>query len=437
MSTVADHYAEINGQQEKTQRTLSAIIIFATAFFNLALCFINTTLFGIGAGVVIGAEITLLGLALGLVWYRGHELYTIALLGTAYFLVVMIARSEFDAKIIRDILIPIVFFFVGSHLGSLRNADRLVTILIFVALGGALFEWLALDTFLHYFDVIHYYQARGIEPNLATDKAVGLFITGSDSTAGLFINGTRFEERALLPFLGEHRASGIFLEPVSVGNFCAIAFAWILLRDRTRAWTLLLKSLAIATILVLADARFGCYLAIFTVIIYLMAPLARPTMLFLTPFLILLAIIAYAGANAHDTWDNTIGGRLLLSGNFLLGLDPLQVLGLRTSDIFANGYAGTDSGYGYVLVKLGLVGVAAIWALFVYAPVANDDAWRFKVFIAFYIVILLTISASLFSIKTAALLWFLYGTLNAKAPLLWNRSLLHVEQDAEEVPFSG
>ena len=66
MSTVADHYAEINGQQEKTQRTLSAIIIFATAFFNLALCFINTTLFGIGAGVVIGAEITLLGLALGL-----------------------------------------------------------------------------------------------------------------------------------------------------------------------------------------------------------------------------------------------------------------------------------------------------------------------------------------------------------------------------------
>ena len=35
-----------------------------------------------------------------------------------------------------------------------------------------------------------------------------------------------------------------------------------------------------------------------------------------------------------------------------------------------------------------------------------------KTFIAFYIIFLLTVSASLFSIKTAALLWFLYGTLN-------------------------
>jgi putative polymerase len=403
--------------------------------FNLALCFVNTTLFGVSAGVVIGAEMTLLAAALGLIWYRGHELYTIFLLGTAYFLIVMTARSDFDAKIVRDILIPIVFFFLGTHLGSLRHADRLLTILIFVALGGALFEWLALDTFLHYFDVIHYYQARGIE-NLATDKA-GLFITGTDSNAGLFINGTRFEERALLPFLGEHRASGIFLEPVSVGNFCAIAFAWVLLRDRSRIWTLVLKSLAIATILVLADARFGCYLAIFTVVIYLAAPLVRPTMLFLAPFLLLLAIVAYAGANVHDTWDNTIGGRLLLSGNFLLELDPLQVLGIRSSEVFTNGYAGSDSGYGYVLVKLGLVGMAASWALFTYAPVPNEDAWRFKVFIAFYVVILLIISASLFSIKTAALLWFLYGTLNAQAPLLWNRSLLRVEEDAEELPISG
>jgi putative polymerase len=81
--------------------------------------------------------------------------------------------------------------------------------------------------------------------------------------------------------------------------------------------------------------------------------------------------------------------------------------------LFSSGYAG-DSGYGYVLVKVGLVGLAAIWALFTYAPVFDEDAWRFKLFIVFYIVFLLTISASLFSIKTAALLWFLYGTLNNK-----------------------
>jgi putative polymerase len=84
---------------------------------------------------------------------------------------------------------------------------------------------------------------------------------------------------------------------------------------------------------------------------------------------------------------------------------------LRTSNIFEAGYSG-DSGYGYVLVKIGLAGLLAIWALFVYAPVVDSNAWRFKNIIAFYVVFLLTISASLFSIKTAALLWFLYGTLN-------------------------
>ncbi len=390
------------------QRTLAAVVVLAAVLFNLVLCFINTTLFGVGVNVVIAAEIALISMALGLIWYRGYILYTILLLLTAYFFAVMLIRSEFDPKIARDLLIPIVFFFLGSYLGSFRSADWLVTFLIFLALGVALFEWLALDTYLHYFDVIDYYLARGTE---RADTAAGLFIHGTDTTAGLFINGTRFGERTLLPFLGEHRVSGIFLEPVSVGNFGAIAFAWVLLRDRPRIWVFVAKMLAIATILVLADARFGFYLCILTVVIYLAAPFIRPAMLFLIPFLAIIALVTYAGAHVQETWDNTIAGRFLSAGVSLKTLDPWQALGLRISDFFASGYAG-NSGYGYVLVKVGLVGLAAIWALFVYAPVLDRDAWRFKTFIAFYVVFLLTISASLFSIKTAAPLWFLYGTLN-------------------------
>ena len=116
-----------------------------------------------------------------------------------------------------------------------------MTFLILLALGAALFEWLALDTYLHYFNVIQYYVARGTETSLQTDSANGLFMRGTDTAAGLFINGTRFEGRTLLPFLGSHRVSGIFLEPVSVGNFGAIAFAWVLLRDRSRVWIFVAK----------------------------------------------------------------------------------------------------------------------------------------------------------------------------------------------------
>jgi putative polymerase len=398
---------------------LAPVLVFTAVIFNFVLCFVDTNLFSVSAGAVISCEIVLITTACSLIWYRGAGLHTALLVLAAYFFTVMLVRFEFDPKILRDLLIPFVFFFMGSYLGSVRLCDRLVTILIFLALSAALVEWLALDTFLHYFNVIQYYVARGTETSLQTDTTGGLFIRGTDTAAGLFINGTRFEGRTLLPFLGSHRVSGIFLEPVSVGNFGAIAFAWVLLRDRTRIWILIAKLLAVATVLVLADARFGFYLCIFTLVLYLAAPMIRPTMLFFAPCLIMVALVIYADVNWQELPDNTVAGRLLGAGSSLTEFNLWQVLGFQVSQAFPDGYAG-DSGYGYVLVKVGLLGLAAIWALFSFAPTVGKDAWRFKNFIAFYAIFLLSISTSLFSIKTAALLWFLYGTLNNQKRCIWN-----------------
>ena len=92
------------------------------------------------------------------------------------------------------------------------------------------------------------------------------------------------------------------------------------------------KVLALATILVLADARFGFYFCFFTLAIYLAAPIIRPTMLFLAPFLAIIALVTYAGAHWQETFDNGMAGRFLRAGDALATLDPLQVLGLRISD---------------------------------------------------------------------------------------------------------
>jgi putative polymerase len=387
-----------------------ALLVSAAVLYNFLLCFVDTNIHGLGVKVVVVCEVAIIGMAFGMIWHLSRTLYVVVLLIAIYFFTFMVLRSEFDPKILRDVLIPIAFVLLGNHLGSLRSADRLVTFLILIAFSVALFEWLALNTYLHYFDVIKYYVSRGTEVNLASDSVSGVFIKSSDSTAGLYINGKRLEDRTLLPFLGEHRVSGIFLEPVSAGNFGVIAFAWILLREN-RLWPFIGKSLTIGTILVLADARFGLYLSLFLLVIYLVAPVIRPTMLFLAPFCMMLALLSYAAVGSLARADNTLGGRVLAAGNSLANLDPLEVFGLHTSNFFISGYAG-DSGYGYALVKLGLVGLVAIWALFVYTPDADKAAWRFKNFLAFYVVSLLAISASLFSIKTAALVWFLYGTLN-------------------------
>lgn len=422
MSTVWNPSAGSAGEKNFAQTTgpvFASILVFTAIVFNFVLCFVDTNLFNVSAGAVISCEIVLIATAFSLILYRGADLHTFLLLLAAYFFIVMVVRYEFDPKILRDLLIPFVFFFMGSYLGSVRLCDRLVTFLILLALGAALFEWLALDSYLHYFNVIQYYVARGTETSLQTDSANGLFMRGTDTAAGLFINGTRFEGRTLLPFLGSHRVSGIFLEPVSVGNFGAIAFAWVLLRDRTHVWILVAKLLAIATVLVLADARFGFYLCVFTLGLYFATPMIRPTMLFFAPFVTMIALVIHADVNRQELSDNTIAGRLLGAGNSLADLNLWQVLGLQVSQAFAGGYAG-DSGYGYVLVKVGLLGLAAIWALFAYAPVVDKDAMRFKHFIAFYAVFLLSISTSLFTIKTAALLWFLYGTLNNQKRCTWN-----------------
>jgi putative polymerase len=386
---------------------LALIITFAAVLYNFVLCFMNTKLYGVSPTIVVTTEIVLIATAFGLIWSQSRTLYVILVLVAAYFYAVMMIRSEFDAKVLRDILIPIAFFFLGRHLGTVQSADRLVTILLIVAFGAALFEWGAVDSFLHYFDVSRYYISRG---TVAADERL---FEG-------FFNSTRFDSRTLLPFLGDHRVSGIFLEAPSVGNFGAIVFAWILLRPHAW-WAFAAKTVAILALLVLADARFGLYFAAFTLPLYLFGRFVRPTMLFVAPFVVMIALVVYANLAGHDALNNDMGGRFLYAGRLLSGVEALQVFGLQASDILAGvRFASNpvnDSPYAYVLIEVGILGAAALWALFTFMPVVDKDARRFKLFVAFYYVLGLTVAGSVFTIKTAALLWFLYGTLNNQVRL--------------------
>ena len=140
-------------------------------------------------------------------------------------------------------------------------------------------------------------------------------------------------------------------------------------------------------------------------------------MLFVAPFLAMLALL-YAGLTGPDTLlGNDMASRFPYAGHLLTSIDPAQVFGVEPT-----GFNGgvrfafsqlADSPYTYVLAQIGIIGAASLWALFVYAPVPTREAWRFKTLIAFYYILVLTIASGAFTIKTAALLWFLYGTLIA------------------------
>ena len=92
----------------------------------------------------------------------------------------------------------------------------------------------------------------------------------------------------------------------------------------------------------------------------------------------------------------------------MLGLSTLSgVVGLIAAPVVGakdGGFQGFATG-----LANGLIGVVAMWTAFVFVPVRSSDAWRFRALVVTYISLLMVVSNSLYSIKTAALLWLCVG----------------------------
>lgn len=376
---------------------LSAVVLGAI-LFNFALCFVNTNLFRTGAAVVIGCEMVLIGVTLALLIGRNFDLFVILGVYVAYTLFLAALQGSFDPKPARDLMIPVIFYIAARELGSREDGDRLVWASIWIVLAVGLFEYGFLKQFVRLFDILGYYVSRG------TVQAAAAELSGDR----LFASGMRYEGRTLLPMLGEHRVSSVFLEPVSVGNFGAICFSWIVLREWGRPLRMIARLLPVIAIFTLADARFGLTVSLLSIVAFAVASLAGRVLVAVAPFAVIVAL-AWIGYTFPDVaWDNTLRGRILLGGQFLSKLDVADIFALVPHFEFT-----ADSGYAYTLVKIGLAGFAAMWCLFVIAPARDEDSWRYRVFVAIYVTLLLVISNSIYSIKTAALLWYLVGALDA------------------------
>ncbi|MFO1136790.1 MAG: surface polysaccharide polymerase [Rhodoblastus sp.] len=388
-------------------RALSAVVIGAI-LFNFALCFVNTNLFRTGAGIVIGCEMALIGVTLALLAGRNFDLFVILGVYVAYTLFLAALQGSFDPKPARDLMIPVIFYFAARELGSREDGDRLVQAAVWIVLVVGLFEYGFLKQFVRFFDILGYYVSRG------TVQAAAAEMSGDR----LFASGMRYEGRTLLPMLGEHRVSSVFLEPVSVGNFGAICFSWIVLRDWGRPLRMFARLLPVVAIFVLADARFGLAVSLLSIMAFALAGLTGRVLLAAAPFAMIVTL-AWIGYSWPDVaWDNTLRGRVLLGGQFLSKLDLSDIFALVPNFSFT-----ADSGYAYTLVKIGLAGFAGMWLLFALAPARDDISWRYRVFVAVYVTLLLVISNSIYSIKTAALLWYLVGALDA-APRAQSQTLV-------------
>ncbi len=387
-------------------------LILGTISFNAALCFINTHGFGISDAIVMLSEALLIFGALlacrnhldwlSLALLAGVVLYTLTLSAVRF---TDTAASGLDLKTSRDLVIPVVFFLLGRAINDVWAADKIVLTATIILLGFAAFEYLFLDSFLKVFSIAEYYVARGTLT--ASEHSL-------DVSQGLMVSGFRPADqgRTLLPFLNDHRVSSLFLEPSTLGNFGMLVTLWAIVRSRMEARLYILTALGGLVLLILSDTRFDAYfLVLATMMSIFHARLTTPVVLVL-PFIVMFALYFLAASADPYTGVPMVGGlglydRLLYSGRVLSFFNAYNWFGLETSQ------AQTfDSGYGYIIGAVGIIGFALLWTLFMSLRGASQGFYTFRNIVGVYFATLLCISASQFTIKLAATLWFLLGVLS-------------------------
>lgn len=410
--TAAPEWEPHAARDTRVSTWVAGMLLIGTIAFNAVLCFLNTRGIVITDIRVMMAEVLLIAgtfvacrnyLTAGHLFVLGLiVVYTVALAMVRY---VDVPALGFDPKIARDLIIPVVFFLLGTAVADVRAADKIMAWATALLLVFAVFEYFFLDAFLRIFEVAQYYIARGTLDD--TRHAL-------EVSQGLMASGIRPADqgRTLLPFLGDHRVSSLFLEPSTLGNFGTLVVMWAALRSRMQGRLYFWMILGGATLLVLSDTRFDAAFLVLAMAMLVLPHRLTTPVIFVLPFLTILALYALADAGPAYHAVPQIDGvgvyeRLLYSGRVLLSFDVYNWFGVQVSR------AQTfDSGYAYLISTVGIVGAAALWFWFMSLKAENRFFYVFRNMIGLYFVTLLCISASQFTIKLAAMLWFLLGALS-------------------------
>ncbi len=383
--------------------TLSLAAAASVAFamvFNCALCFIATQGVHVGLPLIAGAELA--AVAASLLLSRNIALPLLLVPGLLLALdtaALLMFSGTTDVKVLVEFAVAGGFACLGLRFRDTARANRIMWALTGLVFVFGLYEMFAFDSFEHWFHVFDYYVGKG-----ALDAQ-----HAGDTGTTLAENGVRpeMQGRQLLGgILSLHRVGSVFLEPVSAGNFTTICAAWVFARRdyRLSGMALLATGLAIG---VLADARFAILSAL-AVGAFLATPLWKSRLLIrIMPFVFIAGLMIFGSLSAREV-DNSVAGRLFGSGSLLDNWGLQQWLGIAEDHQIS-----MDTGYTYVIGNIGLVAAAALWFCVVGGGSRNIAASRYLAAVALYMSLSLCISASFFSVKTAAVLWFLYGVLNA------------------------
>ena len=383
-----------------------SVILIASVVYQALLALMHTHFFRASSLAVAAAEF-LIYLACVLVLAKRIRLesVTIVALVLAYLFLLSIFRNALEFKGFRDVMIPLLFYWLGRHVADIGYADRILKVLVGVVLAVGFFEFFFLDQFTRLLNIFSYYVSTGtvtITTNFITDSALNL-------------NGLRPEGigRTIFPaLLGSHRVSSVFLEPVSLGNFAVIVAAWGLSKPRAEYKQMLFFVLSATILISLSDSRYGL-IVVSALIAMRIAVRGRWNVAVIILPLVSIVVLVLIGLFFNGGLADNIMGRLFWTGNTLLSFNVEKILGIQGFNIPYG-----DMGYAYLLSRWGVLLCIALWMAFWLVKMTDERGERFRTYAALYISLILTVSGtSFFALKTAGLLWFLMGSctsLNAK-----------------------
>lgn len=393
-------------------------IIVLTTCYQVVLCFINTTIMPVGRALLGASEAMILLICLPLLLRRlVPGVLILAAISIALLCLVWLLNQQLNIKSLRDIAMPLCYFWLGCNIGRWDIADRAFRLAIWSVLIVGFFELWMLDYYTRWFDIFNYYVNIGVI-NLSADSFVR-----EDRLNG---NGMRPEGigRTLLPqLLGPHRVSSVFLEPISLGNFATLSAAWGLCRPASRWREGVFFVVAALIMMVLCDSRFALITVSLLMLIRLLVHGAQLNFFVLMPLVAIVGLLLL-GMNTPKEAGNLLmsddlKGRLSFSGWMLMELDPPNLFGVTHSINFL------DAGYAHTLNTFGVPLTLVLWLSFWLLPLRDSHAQYFRAMVSVYITLILCISGtSLFALKTAGILWFLVGCSllsPAVTPALGNR----------------
>jgi putative polymerase len=396
---MSDH----NRALEKNSATTDSILILAVCF-NAVLSIINGHVMGLERTHVIFTEVFVYAAAFTIVIVNADRKmmpwFLLTLFITLNGLLLSAGNRAFNPKYIRDVLVIPTFIMLGmTHKSS--SLARPIVILHTIIFAVALLEALRPESFSEIFQVLRYYVNT-------RDFSAGVFW---NADSNLFLSATRPGER-FFSFIDLHRLSSIFLEPVSLGNYCVIVVILLIAcwREMSVAVRCYLAGSTLA-LLIGCDGRLATLsiVIISIALIFLRKLSSRWSVLYL-PMMILASAALVGFLNLGPMNDN-FGGRLAAS---IDTLSDVSLLGLAGLDAEASDGAA-DSGIAYFVLTQSIVGVMIIWSAVCLLPIGRSENTRLYIHgIAMFIPLNLMVSYSFFSIKVASLIWFAYGYLYSR-----------------------